>query len=55
MHDENLNESYMQVLEKTLIAAGKRYYHEIFIPNKDNMGICENIKKNGDLLQRILS
>ena len=53
VYNENSYKSYKQVLQKTLMAAEKQYYHEFLIKNKDNMkkswGVIKNIinkKKN---------
>ena len=53
VYNENYYKSYKQVLQKTLMAAEKQYYHELLIKNKDNMkkswGDIKNIinkKKN---------
>ena len=47
VYNENSYKSYKQVLQKTLMAAEKQYYHELLIKNKDNMkkswGVIKNI------------
>ena len=57
MYNETRYESYKQILQKTLIAADKQYYHELVTRNKDNMkkswGIIEYIiNKNKDPVRR---
>ena len=53
VYNETSYKSYKQVLQRTLVAAEKQYYHELLIMNKDNMkkswGVIKNIinrKKN---------
>ena len=47
VYNETSYKSYKQVLQRTLLAAEKQYYHELLIMNKDNMkkswGVIKNI------------
>ena len=47
VYNETSYKSYKQVLQRTLVAAEKQYYHELLIMNKDNMkkswGVIKNI------------
>ena len=57
VYNETCYKSYKQILQKTLIAAGKQYYHELVTRNKDNMkkswGIIKDIiNKNKNPVHR---
>ena len=57
VYNETCYKSYKQILQKTLIAAEKQYYHELVTRNKDNMkkswGIIKYIiNKNKNPVQR---
>ena len=47
VYNEISYKSYKQVLQRTLLAAEKQYYHKLLIMNKDNMkkswGVIKNI------------
>ena len=57
VYNETCYKSYKQILQKTLIAAEKQYYHELVTRNKDNMkkswGIIKDIiNKNKNPVHR---
>ena len=57
VYNETCYKSYKQILQKTLIAAKKQYYHELVTRNKDNMtkswGIIKDIiNKNKNPVHR---
>ena len=49
VYNETCFKSYKQILQKTLIAAEKQYYHELVIRNKDNM------KKSWGIIKYIIN